>query len=162
VYAVSIVVSIALGRRGRFNRDHHAADLIYTFEGGLAAVIWTDVVQTFIYVGGKRWWGGDHSSSRAGGWASIERLRVAAQVFRCFDLHFFDPSTVAHWPHLDFASLIRCGRGLSRRDLHDGSHATDQSSCRDCCSAESTQSALALVSSGLRSFFQFGLFLVVA
>jgi hypothetical protein len=26
--------------------------LIYTFEGGLAAVIWTDVVQTVIYVGG--------------------------------------------------------------------------------------------------------------
>jgi hypothetical protein len=25
--------------------------LIYTFEGGLAAVVWTDVVQTFIYIG---------------------------------------------------------------------------------------------------------------
>ena len=29
-----------------------ALTVIYTFEGGLAAVIWTDVVQTAIYVGG--------------------------------------------------------------------------------------------------------------
>ena len=26
--------------------------LVYTFEGGMAAVIWTDVVQMAIYVGG--------------------------------------------------------------------------------------------------------------
>src|SRR6202012_3918312 len=28
--------------------------LIYTFEGGIAAVIWTDLVQLVIYVGGSR------------------------------------------------------------------------------------------------------------
>src|SRR6201992_3308760 len=53
VYAVSIVVSIALGT-GQVTSIAiiTALTLIYTFEGGLAAVIWTDVVQTFIYVGG--------------------------------------------------------------------------------------------------------------
>src|SRR5437762_9442757 len=53
VYAVSIVVGIALGT-GEIASIAiiTALTLIYTFEGGLAAVIWTDVVQTVIYVGG--------------------------------------------------------------------------------------------------------------
>src|SRR5271170_7102309 len=53
VYAVSIVVAIALGTGEVASIAIIAAlTLIYTFEGGLAAVIWTDVVQTVIYVGG--------------------------------------------------------------------------------------------------------------
>ena len=53
VYAVSIVVSIALGTGEVASiAIITALTLIYTFEGGLAAVIWTDVVQTAIYVGG--------------------------------------------------------------------------------------------------------------
>jgi len=53
VYAVSIVVSIALGT-GELTSIAIIVllTLIYTFEGGLAAVIWTDVVQTVVYVGG--------------------------------------------------------------------------------------------------------------
>src|ERR1700675_2995508 len=53
VYAVSIVVSIALGT-GEVTSIAiiTALTLIYTFEGGLSAVIWTDVVQTAIYIGG--------------------------------------------------------------------------------------------------------------
>src|SRR2546425_1509674 len=53
VYAVSIVVSIGLGT-GEIASIAiiTVLTLIYTFEGGLAAVIWTDVVQTVIYVGG--------------------------------------------------------------------------------------------------------------
>src|SRR5438094_4647787 len=53
VYAVSIVVSIALGTGEVASiAIITALTLIYTFEGGLAAVIWTDVVQTGTYVGG--------------------------------------------------------------------------------------------------------------
>src|SRR5436189_2531064 len=53
VYAVSIVVSIALGTGEVASiAIITLLTLIYTFEGGLAAVIWTDVVQTAIYVGG--------------------------------------------------------------------------------------------------------------
>src|SRR5499427_1621780 len=53
VYAISIVVGIALGT-GEIASIAiiTALTLIYTFEGGLAAVIWTDVIQTAIYVGG--------------------------------------------------------------------------------------------------------------
>src|SRR3989442_5263922 len=53
VYAVSIVVAIALGTGEVASiAIITALTLIYTFEGGLAAVIWTDVVQTVIYIGG--------------------------------------------------------------------------------------------------------------
>ncbi len=53
VYAVSIVVAIALGTGEVASiAIITVLTLIYTFEGGLAAVIWTDVVQTVIYVGG--------------------------------------------------------------------------------------------------------------
>jgi len=62
VFAVAIVVAIALGpllgSRGEFQRDVISIGivtlltLLYTFEGGMAAVIWTDVIQTFIYLGG--------------------------------------------------------------------------------------------------------------
>src|SRR5579883_1109928 len=53
VYAVSIVVGIALGT-GEIASIAIITllTLIYTFEGGLDAVIWTDVVQTAIYIGG--------------------------------------------------------------------------------------------------------------
>src|SRR5678809_558580 len=53
IYAVSIVVAIALGTGEVASiAIITALTLVYTFEGGLAAVIWTDVVQTVIYVGG--------------------------------------------------------------------------------------------------------------
>ena len=62
VFAVAIVVGIALSSFfagfSDFGRDVAAIGivtcltLIYTFEGGMAAVIWTDVVQLVIYVSG--------------------------------------------------------------------------------------------------------------
>src|SRR5471032_2573590 len=53
VWAVAIVISIALGTGGVASvAIVMALTLIYTFEGGMAAVIWTDVVQLVIYVGG--------------------------------------------------------------------------------------------------------------
>jgi len=54
VFAVSIVVGIAIGTRDVLSiAIISALTLLYTFEGGMAAVIWTDVVQMFLYVGGS-------------------------------------------------------------------------------------------------------------
>ena len=53
VFAVSIVVGIAVGTGDIASiAIISALTLLYTFEGGMAAVIWTDVVQMAIYVGG--------------------------------------------------------------------------------------------------------------
>ena len=53
VFAVSIVVGIAIGTKDILSIGIISAlTLLYTFEGGMAAVVWTDVVQMIIYLGG--------------------------------------------------------------------------------------------------------------
>src|SRR5919106_80548 len=53
VFAISIVISIILGTGEMASIILIVAlTLFYTFEGGMTAVIWTDVVQMFLYVGG--------------------------------------------------------------------------------------------------------------
>src|SRR3954467_10159372 len=86
VYAVSIVVSIALGT-GEVTSIAIITilTLIYTFEGGLAAVIWTDVVQTAIYVGGTLLGVATILHYVPGGWAHVHQIAVSAGKFRVFD-----------------------------------------------------------------------------
>src|SRR6202023_665137 len=78
VYAVSIVVSIALGT-GEIASIAiiTVLTLIYTFEGGLAAVIWTDVIQTGIYVGGTLVGVATIVHYVPGGWTHIHQIAAA-------------------------------------------------------------------------------------
>src|SRR5215469_6923759 len=102
VYAVSIVVSIALGTGEVASiAIITALTLIYTFEGGLAAVIWTDVVQTAIYVGGTLVGLLTIIHLVAGGWTHIHDIALAADKFRIFD---FTPTV---WkPYTFWAGVI--------------------------------------------------------
>src|SRR3989442_12689460 len=86
VYAVSIVVAIALGT-GQVASIAiiTALTLIYTFEGGLAAVIWTDVVQTAIYVGGTLVGLGTILHLVPGGWTAIHAAAASAGKLQVFD-----------------------------------------------------------------------------
>src|SRR5438132_413918 len=59
--------------------------LIYTFEGGLAAVIWTDVVQTFIYVGGTLVGLFTILHLVPGGWTSVHDIANTFHKFQVFD-----------------------------------------------------------------------------
>src|ERR1700726_1539893 len=79
VYAVSIVVAIAFGT-GEIASIAiiTALTLIYTFEGGLSAVIWTDVVQTFVYVGGTLVGLFTILNLVPGGWATIHVMAASA------------------------------------------------------------------------------------
>jgi SSS family solute:Na+ symporter len=152
VYAVSIVVAIALGT-GEIASIAiiTVLTLIYTFEGGLAAVIWTDVVQTAIYVGGTLvgLWTILHLVP--GGWSAIHAAAAEAGKFRTFD---FTPSL---WiPYTFWAGVI--GGAF----LTTASHGTDQLIVQRLLAARSEkQSALALLSSGVAILFQFALFLTV-
>jgi SSS family solute:Na+ symporter len=152
VYAVSIVVSIALGT-GQVASIAIITilTLIYTFEGGLAAVIWTDVVQTVIYVGGTLvgLWTILHLVP--GGWSAVQTSAVAAGKLRVFD---FTPS---FWiPYTFWAGLI--GGAF----LTTASHGTDQLIVQRLLAARSQkQSVTALLSSGVAILFQFALFLIV-
>src|SRR5947207_3541143 len=104
VYAVSIVVSIALGTGEVASiAIITALTVIYTFEGGLAAVIWTDVVQTAIYVGGTVVGVGIILHYVPGGWTYIHQIADAHGQLRIFD---FSPS---FWKPYTFCSGLIAG-----------------------------------------------------
>ena len=152
VYAVSIVVSIALGT-GQITSIAiiTALTLIYTFEGGLAAVIWTDVVQTAIYVGGTIIGLATILHLVPGGWAAIHSAAATAGKFQLFD---FRGSFLL--PYTFWAGLI------GGTFLTTASHGTDQLIVQRLLAARGErQSVLALLSSGLAVLFQFALFLIV-
>jgi solute:Na+ symporter, SSS family len=159
VYAVSIVVSIALGTGEVASiAIITLLTLIYTFEGGLAAVIWTDVVQTFIYVGGTLVGLVTILHLVPGGWGSVQPIAGGLHKFQVFDT-----SLLAHWPYLDFAKPYTLWAGiLGGSFLTTASHGTDQLIVQRLLAARNQrQSVLALLSSGVAVFFQFGLFLFV-
>src|ERR1700688_4261504 len=86
VYAVSIVVSISLGTGEVASiAIITILTLVYTFEGGLAAVIWTDVVQTVIYVGGTLVGLFTILHLVPGGWATVHDIANTFHKFQVFD-----------------------------------------------------------------------------
>ena len=152
VYAVSIVVAIALGT-GEIASIAiiTALTLIYTFEGGLSAVIWTDVVQTAIYIGGTLVGVFTILHLVPGGWPGIHDLAAHANKLRIFD---FDPN---FWKPYTFWSGLIGGAFFVT-----ASHGTDQLIVQRLLAARSQrQSVTALLSSGLVIFLQFALFLIV-
>ena len=159
VYAVSIVVSIALGTGEVVSiAIITLLTLIYTFEGGLAAVIWTDVVQTFIYVGGTLVGLVTILHLVPGGWGAVEAIAGGLHKFQVFD-----PTISVHWPFLNFAKPYTLWAGIiGGAFLTTASHGTDQLIVQRLLAARNQrQSVLALLSSGVAVFFQFGLFLFV-
>lgn len=152
VYAVSIVVSIALGT-GQIASIAiiTALTLIYTFEGGLAAVIWTDVVQTAIYVGGTLVGLVTITHLVPGGWGAIHSAAMAAGKLQVFD---FRPN---FWlPYTFWAGVI------GGTFFTTASHGTDQLIVQRLLAARGQrQSATALLSSGVAILFQFALFLTI-
>ncbi|MBV9179756.1 MAG: sodium:solute symporter [Acidobacteria bacterium] len=152
VYAISIVVSIALGTGAVASiAIMTAMTLIYTFEGGLAAVIWTDVIQTFIYIGGTLIGAAALVHYVPGGWTHIDQVAMAHDKWRVFDFTFTFWKPYTFWAGLIFgASFVTA------------SHGTDQLIVQRLLAARNLrQSIAALLSSGLVIFFQFALFLVV-
>jgi solute:Na+ symporter, SSS family len=151
VYAVSIVIRIALGT-GEIASIAiiTVLTLIYTFEGGLAAVIWTDVVQTIIYVGGTLVGLVTILHLVPGGLAAIHSL-PGTDKLRLFDfsLNFWKPYTF-------WAGVI--GGAF----LTTASHGTDQLIVQRLLAARNQkQSVTALLTSGIAVLFQFALFLIV-
>jgi SSS family solute:Na+ symporter len=152
VYAVSIVVSIALGT-GEIASIAiiTVLTLIYTFEGGLAAVIWTDVVQTLIYVGGTLVGLTTILHLVPGGWSAIHAAAAGAGKLQVFDFR-------ANFglPYTFWAGLIGGTAFIT------ASHGTDQLIVQRLLAARGQkQSAVALLSSGVAILFQFALFLIV-
>lgn len=152
VYAVSIVVSIALGT-GQIASIAIITllTLIYTFEGGLAAVIWTDVVQTVIYVGGTLIGLATIVHLVPGGWAAIHAAAAEAGKFQVFDLRGSFSIPYTFWAGIIGGTFFTLA-----------SHGTDQLIVQRLLAARGQkQSATALVSSGAAILLQMALFLLV-
>jgi SSS family transporter len=152
VFAVSIVVGIAIGTRDVLSiAIISALTLLYTFEGGMAAVIWTDVVQMAIYVGGTLvaiWSLGHHIP---GGWATIHTVAGAADKFHMLNFVLNLTTTYTFWAGV-----------LGGTFLTMASHGTDQLMVQRMLAARSLrESQWALLSSGVVIFIQFTLFLLI-
>src|SRR5258708_5288176 len=152
VYSVSIVVSIALGTGEVASiAIITLLTLFYTFEGGLAAVIWTDVVQTGIYVTGTLLGIATIIHYVPGGWAHIHQVADAAGKLRVFD---FTPS---FWKPYTFWAGFLGGTFLT-----SPGHGTEQLFLQRLLAARNQrQSVTALLSSGAPILVQFGLFLLL-
>lgn len=125
--------------------------LIYTFEGGLAAVIWTDVIQMVIYVGGTIIGFITLTHLVPGGWTAIHAAAASAGKFRVLDFSFNLFQTYTFW-----AGLIGGTFFIS------ASHGTDQLIVQRLLAARGErESKLALLSSGVVILAQFTLFLLV-
>jgi SSS family transporter len=152
VFAVSIVVGIAIGTRDVLSiAIISALTLLYTFEGGMAAVIWTDVVQMAIYIGGTLvaiWSLGHHIP---GGWSAILPIASAAGKFHMLNFAFNLTTTYTFWAGI-----------LGGTFLTMASHGTDQLMVQRMLAARNLrESRLALLSSGVVIFIQFALFLLI-
>jgi len=152
VYAVSIVVSIALGTGEVASiAIITLLTLIYTFEGGLAAVIWTDVVQTAIYLGGTLLGIATIIHFVPGGWSHIHQVAAAGDKFRVFDFSLSIWKPYTFWAGVIFGAVFVTA-----------SHGTDQLIVQRLLAARNLrQSKAALLSSGVAILFQFALFLLV-
>ncbi|HEX3986714.1 MAG TPA: sodium:solute symporter [Acidobacteriaceae bacterium] len=152
VFAVAIVVGVAIGTGDIASiAILSALTLLYTFEGGMAAVIWTDVVQMVLYIGGSLLALVMVCHHIPGGWSGL--LAGASAAHKLTMLHF-------SW---SIAETYTFQAGLiGGCFLTMASHGTDQLMVQRLLAARSlNESRLALLTSGVVVFFQFGLFLFI-
>src|SRR5690349_3846828 len=89
VFAISIIISIILGTGEVVSIAVIVClTLFYTFEGGMTAVIWTDVVQMFLYVAGALLSFFVILHQIPGGWPPVAQVAGDAHKFQTFDFRF--------------------------------------------------------------------------
>jgi transporter, SSS family len=157
VFAISIVIAIVLGTGEVASILLIVAlTLFYTFEGGMTAVIWTDVVQMFLYIGGAILSFFVILNQIPGGWNEVLTVAGEAGKWQIFDFRFelsreFFERTYSFWAGL-----------IGGAFLTTASHGTEQLMVQRLLAAKSQgESRAALFSSWVVIFFQFTLFLVI-
>ncbi len=125
--------------------------LIYTFEGGIAAVIWTDLIQLVIYIGGSLLAAYELLHLVPGGWQAIAAEASAAGKFQFVSFKFDLSVPFTFWAGL-----------LGGTFLTMASHGTDQLLVQRLLTCRNKrESQKALVLSGFVVFVQFALFLTI-
>jgi SSS family solute:Na+ symporter len=153
VAAIALVVSVVLGTSEKLAvMVVIALTIIYTLEGGMKAVIWTDVAQFLLYLAGSgvTLWLLLHRVP--GGWAEVTQVAAAAgHKLQVFDFSF-------HWAtKYTFWSGVIGGAFLTM-----ASHGTDQTIVQRLLAARNQRDAgRALVTSGVIVIVQFTVFLLI-
>ena len=152
VFAISIVVGIAIGTGDTLSiAIISALTLLYTFEGGMAAVVWTDVVQMGIYIAGTLVAVATLGARVPGGWTTIHTIGAHAGKFQVLHFALNLSQTYTFWAGL-----------LGGTFLTMASHGTDQLMVQRLLAARNlAESRLALLYSGIVILFQFTLFLLI-
>jgi len=168
VFAISLVIYIVLA--DFYVRFHVSPDtgeiasivlivlltLFYTFEGGMTAVIWTDVVQMTLYVAGAVASFAIILGKIPGGWAHVAAVAGAAHKLDIFDFRFA--------PTMEFLSIkYSFWAGIAGGCfLTTATHGTDQLMVQRLLSArDERQSRAALMASWVVILVQFTLFLLI-
>ena len=157
VFAISLVISIVL------DTGEMASivliiilTLFYTFEGGMTAVIWTDVVQMSLYVLGAVVSFFVILDKIPGGWEHVVAVAGPAGKFKIFDFSFAPDMSFFTRTYTFWAGI------LGGCFLTTASHGTDQLMVQRLLSArDERQSRTALLASWVVIFFQFTLFLLI-
>ncbi len=157
VFAISIVVAIVLGTGEVASIVLIVClTLFYTFEGGMTAVIWTDVVQMFLYVSGAvlSLWMALHQIP--GGWEHVVAVAAPLGKFRVFDFAF---QLTPHFFSLKYTFWAGLIGGCF---LTTASHGTEQLMVQRLLAARSErQSRAALLASWVVIVLLFSLFLLI-
>jgi SSS family transporter len=130
--------------------------LFYTFEGGMTAVIWTDVVQMTLYVAGAIASFVIILGKIPGGWEHVALVAGAVHKFTIFDFRFapdmeFFSRTYSFWAGIAGGCF-----------LTTATHGTDQLMVQRLLSArDERQSRTALMASWVVILVQFTLFLLI-
>ncbi len=152
VYAVSIVVGLAIGTNDIASIALITAlTVLYSFEGGMTAVIWTDVVQMLLYIAGTLVAIWTLGAKVAGGWATVHAVTAAAGKLKLLDFAVNLTTTYTFWAGI-----------LGGAFLTMASHGTDQLLVQRLLAAKNLrESRIALLASGGVVLLQFTLFLVI-
>src|SRR3990170_2500130 len=128
-----------------------AAMILYTVRGGVSAVIWTDVVQMFVYVGGALVVFFGLLALIPGGWSEVVRTAGGTGHLQVLDFSTDPQRAYTFWAGL-FGGIA----------LTLATHGTDQFLVQRLLSARTAHGASAgLILSGVLVLAQFVLFLVI-
>jgi SSS family transporter len=127
------------------------ATIVYTFVGGIRAVIWTDFLQFFIYVLGALVAGLVLLDRVGGGWGTVLQVGAAQGKFDVFRFSFDPTASQTFWAGLVGGAFLSAA-----------THGADQMMVqRYLCTESLPHARLALVSSGVLVLAQFAAFLVL-
>ena len=152
ISAIALVVSVVLG-----TSEHIAVvvvialTVLYTFEGGMKAVIWTDVAQLLLYLAGSAVTFFVLLHRIPGGWHEVLYAGAASDKFYLFDFSFALAKKYTFWSGVIGGTFLTMA-----------THGTDQTIVQRLLAAKHFKdSRKALLTSGTIVLIQFTVFLFI-